>query len=44
MDAKGHFVGMPQLIAQFQNGLKGMSKNKISTISLVGSETVASYH
>ena len=39
MDAKGHFVGMPQLISQFQNGLKGMSKNKTSAIStVVGSE------
>ena len=47
MDAKGHFVGMPQLIAQFQNGLKGMSKEqKLATIStVVGSEAqVASYH
>ena len=45
MDAKGHFVGMPQLIAQFQNGLKGMSKEqKLATIStVVGSEAASGF-
>lgn len=28
MDTKGQFVGMPQLISQFQNGLQGMSKEQ----------------
>ena len=45
MDAKGHFVGMPQLIAQFQNGLKGMSKEqKLAAIStVVGSEAASGF-
>ena len=45
MDAKGHFVGMPQLIKQFQNGLKGMSKEqKLAAIStVVGSEAASGF-
>ncbi|TJX27081.1 phage tail tape measure protein, partial [Staphylococcus haemolyticus] len=45
MDTKGQFVGMPQLISQFQNGLQGMSKEqKLAAVStIVGSEAASGF-
>ena len=46
MDTKGQFVGMPQLISQFQNGLQGMSKEqKLAAVStIVGSEAASGFY
>lgn len=44
-DANGEFVGMPNLIAQFRDSLKGMTKEqKLSTVaSLVGTEAASGF-
>ncbi|MCH4326227.1 phage tail tape measure protein [Staphylococcus haemolyticus] len=44
-DAKGQFVGMPQLIGQFQKGLQGMNKEqKLAAVStVVGSEAASGF-
>lgn len=44
-DSKGKFVGMPQLIAQFKNGLQGMTKEqKLAAVSqIVGTESASGF-
>lgn len=44
-DAEGNFVGLPKLIGQFQEGLKGMTKEqKLATISnVVGTEASSAF-
>ncbi|QDX01145.1 phage tail tape measure protein [Staphylococcus chromogenes] len=44
-DSKGKFVGMPALIGQFQNGLRGMTKEqKLAAVSqIVGTESASGF-
>ncbi|MCE4965308.1 phage tail tape measure protein [Staphylococcus chromogenes] len=44
-DSKGKFVGMPQLIGQFKNGLQGMTKEqKLAAVSqIVGTESASGF-
>jgi TP901 family phage tail tape measure protein len=44
-DSKGKFVGMPKLIGQFKDGLKGMTKEqKLATVSqIVGQESASGF-